>query len=288
MYRFLLTPRWVGGLALAVVLALACVALGAWQWDRREQARERNAPVLANYATDPRPVTEVLGTQPSTGVLPRDAEWTPVRARGRYVPEQTLLVRNRPLDGRPGYHVLVPLRLEDGRTLVVDRGWLPTGATGAAPDAVPAPPSGVVDVVARLRPPEPASERDAPAGQVQTIDLDAIAAALDAPDLVTSAYAVLAEEDPPVSSAPVPLPRPAVDEGPHLSYSLQWFVFAAGIFVGYGVLARRTARDLAAEAGGPPRPPRPARRRPTAEQEEDALLDAAEQSRPPGHRARSG
>lgn len=278
MYRFLLTPRWVGGLALAVVLALACVTLGAWQWDRREQARERNAPVLANYTTEPRPATDVLGAEPSPGVLPRDAEWTPVRARGRYVPEQTLLVRNRPLDGRPGYHVLVPLVLDDGRTLVVDRGWLPTGATGAAPDAVPAPPSGPVEVVARLRPPEPPSERDAPAGQVQTIDLDAIAAALDAPDLVTSAYAVLAEEDPPASPAPVPLPRPTVDEGPHLSYSLQWFVFAAGILVGYGVLARRTARDLAAEAGAQPRAPRPGRRRPTAEQEEDALLDAAEQS----------
>jgi hypothetical protein len=95
---------------------------------------------------------------------------------------------------------------------------------------------------------------------------------------------VLASEDPRPQVAPVLLPRPQVDEGPHLSYSLQWFVFAAGCLVGYGVLARRTAADLAAErAAGepgsrpvPPRPPVPARRRRSDEEEEDALHDAAE------------
>jgi cytochrome oxidase assembly protein ShyY1 len=176
--------------------------------------------------------------------------------------------------------VLVPLRAASGAVLLVDRGWLPTGATGEAPDAVPAPPEGRVEVVARLRPPEPAQDRSAPQGQVHTIDTTAIARTLGTDDLVLGAYGVLDGEQPSASPAPVALPRPVVDEGPHLSYSLQWFVFAAGVFVGYGVLARRTAQDLREAAGSAPVPvARPAGRRPTAEEEEDALLDAAEQQR---------
>ncbi|MFP5333780.1 MAG: SURF1 family protein [Actinomycetes bacterium] len=275
MYRFLLTPRWLGGLALAVALAAACVVLGTWQWDRREQARERNSPVLANYASPPVTLDDVLD-DPTGEPLPRSREWTPVEASGSYRPQDTLLLRNRSLHGRPGYHVLVPLELDSGGALLVDRGWVPTGATGAGPDDVPPPPTGRVDVVARLRPPEPALDRDAPPGQVQSIHLASIAATLEDPTLATAAYAVLASEEPSPSRAPVLLPRPVIDEGPHLSYSLQWFVFALGAFVGYGFLARRTAHDLRAVAGPTPSAGRPARRRPTAEDEEDALLDAAE------------
>jgi len=274
----MLSSRWIGGFLLAVLLALACVGLGSWQWDRREQIRAHNAPVLANYDTDPRPVAEVPGAT-SDERLPTALQWTPVVLRGSYLPQDTVLVRNRTLEGRPGYHVLVPLALDDGRTLLVDRGWLPTGATGAGPDSVPAPPPGEVEVVARLRPPEPDLGRDAPPGQVQTIDLPHIAGMMPGQDLVTGVYGVRAAESPAADPSPVALPRPIVDEGPHLSYSLQWFVFALGVFVGYGVIARRTAHDLRAAESGAPLPQRPSRRRrPSAEDEEDAELDAAEQA----------
>lgn len=267
MYRFLLTPRWIGGLALAAVVAAVCVLLGTWQWDRREQAAARNAPVVANYDAAPVPVQDV----PAVGddVLPDEAEWTPVTASGTYLAERTLLVRNRPLNGRPGYHVLVPLRLASGGVLVVDRGWVPTGATGLEPDVVPPPPDGEVEVVVRLRPPEPPAERDAPPGQVHRIDPARVADLLPGEDVVGGAYGVLASEQPGPDVAPVLLPRPETTEGPHLSYSLQWFVFAAGAFVAYGVLARRTARDLGAAPAARPR------HRPSAEDEEDALVDAA-------------
>lgn len=274
MYWFLLTPRWLGGLALAVVLAAVCVLLGTWQWDRREQAAARDAPVVANYEAAPVPADEVLTGELADGVLAEAAEWTPVTARGTYLADETLLVRNRPLNGQPGYHVLVPLRLASGETLLVDRGWVPTGATGQAPDVVPPPPTGEVELVARLRSPEPPAEREAPRGQLHRIDTRQIASILAGEDVVLSAYAVLASERPAPESAPVLLPRPQTSEGPHLSYSLQWFVFAAGVFVAYGVLARRTARDL--RAAPAPRP----RRRVTAEEEEDALVDAAEGTRP--------
>jgi len=154
--------------------------------------------------------------------------------------------------------------------------------------------------VARLRAPEPTDERGAPAGQAQRINPDALAPALAdasggrfaAQDVVTGAYADVASEDPAPAVAPAPEPRPALDEGPHLSYALQWVVFAIGALVGFVVLARRTAEDDAEELAARPAgwegqrpagrpagraPKRTGSRRPTAEDEEDALLDAAEQ-----------
>jgi cytochrome oxidase assembly protein ShyY1 len=282
MYRFLLTPRWLGGVAVALALAALCVLLGTWQWDRREQRLAANAPVLENYDDPARPVEQVLPSRHAP--LPPAREWTPVRVSGEYLTSGTLLLRNRPLDGRPGYHVLVPLRLDGGGDLLlVDRGWVPAGRSGSGPDAVPAPPTGEVEAIVRLRRPEPAADREAPPGQLLRIDLGAAAGLLgreEGGSLRSGAYGVLDAETPAPGQAPVPLPRPALAEGPHLSYSLQWFVFAAGVLVGYGVLASRTASDLA--AAGPPSAAPPAPRRPrrvSAEEEEDAILDAAERTR---------
>lgn len=242
MYRFLLTRRWVGGLALAVAAAVACVLLGTWQWGRHEARVARNALVVANYDREPVDADQVLRSGPGWR-LPVGATWTPVRLVGRYDPDGTVLLRNRPLDGASGYHVLVPLETADGRRLLVDRGWLPAGEDGDRPDAVPAPPSGQVEAVVRLRPPEEASDRDAPAGQTYRIVPAALPsdAGAGGSGLVTGAYGELAGEVPEPAEAPVLLPRPELEEGPHLSYALQWVMFALLALVGFGVVARRTA-----------------------------------------------
>ena len=62
---------------------------------------------------------------------------------------------------------------------------------------------------------------------------------------------------PPAAAGLVAIPPPdAVDEGPHLSYAVQWFLFAGLLFVGYGVLARTRARrpeePVLTAAGGAP------------------------------------
>jgi cytochrome oxidase assembly protein ShyY1 len=266
VYRFLLSWRWLGAFLLALAVAAGCVLLGHWQWDRREQRLARNALVTQNYDSEPVPLENVL----VEGRLPATAEWTPVRLPGRYLARDAVLLRNRPLDGRPGYHSLVPFSTDAGPVLLVDRGWLPIGETGKGPAENPAPPTGDVELVVRLRPPEPALAGDRPAGQVYRITPASVPLPEPAADrLVDDAYGVLAQEVPTPAKAPQLLPKPELDEGPHLSYSLQWFVFAVGALAGFVVLIRRTAQD-----DEPPPPSRHRPRRPTAEEEEDALVDA--------------
>lgn len=261
MYRFLLTRRWISGLALAVVAAIVCLLLSSWQWHRREERLARNHVVTSNYDRTPVPLSQVV--RPGDADLDFARSWTPVEVRGRYLTEATILVRNRPFDGTPGYRVLVPLRADDGTVLLVDRGWVQIGATADQPDAVPAPPSGEVRVVSRLRVPEPVSDKQAPPGQTQSITPSALTGQLSTHGIqpahvVTATYGILASEDPAPAGSLQPFPKPELDEGPHLSYSMQWVVFAVMFVGGWVLLVRRQAEDDAweAEHSGQPAPPR--------------------------------
>ena len=229
----------------------------------------------ANYDSAPAPVATLL---PALDAFEGSKEWSPARMRGTYLSHEQLLVRTRPLGGNPGFEVLVPLLLEDGTVFIVDRGWVPTGSSHDSPDAVPAAPAGTVEVIARLKPGESRiSGRTAPEGQVATIELDDIAGTLDAP-VYTGAYGLMVSESPAAAENPTPLPRPARDEGSHLSYAFQWFVFAVLGFIGLGWAIRQEYR--LANAEDPDERKRAAERarrkalRPLTDAEiEDALLD---------------
>ena len=225
--RLLREAPWARALLGVLALAAIFVLLGRWQLDRRQERDERNARVEANYGAQPVPLAQLL---PRAGTpLPASLTWRPVSVSGVYQPADTLLVRNRTLRGDGGYEVLVPLRTETGRVLLVDRGWLPAGRTGAGPDRVPAPPPGPVELVVRLRPGEEAGGRRAPPGQLPAVDLQLVADALDGTvgSELEGGYGVLAAESPRPAQAPVLLPRPEQEPGPHLAYAVQWFGFAA-------------------------------------------------------------
>jgi cytochrome oxidase assembly protein ShyY1 len=135
----------------------------------------------------------------------------------------------------------VPLCTATGAVLLVDRGWVPAGATAARPDAVPSPPPGTVDVVVRLRRPEPAMGRTPPPGQAESIDVARIAGRLGDP-VAYSGYGVLDREDPRPQQAPTLIPRPSTDLGPHLAYAIQWWGFAVTAYVLLVVFAIREAQ----------------------------------------------
>ena len=81
-----------------------------------------------------------------------DDEWRLVTATGSYLTDETVVVRYRTRKGNSGVDVVVPLQPADGPALLVDRGWLATGNSGAAVvDDVPDPPSGTVTVTGWVR-----------------------------------------------------------------------------------------------------------------------------------------
>lgn len=269
--------RWTGYIAVAVLFAIACGFLSHWQFSRNEERSSQLALVDANYDAEPVSLAEALAPE---GELEASKEWSPVRLTGSYLADDQLLVRNRAHGGTSAFEVLVPFRTDDGRVLIVDRGWVPPGDPEPVPDSVPAPPSGEATVIVRLRPSEmsPASGRTAEAGQVPTVHLPTIADTLPSrAPIETGAYGMLVSEQPSPAVAPNPLPSPTEDPGPHLSYAIQWILFAImGFgFIGYIIVSeRRIRREEAAESSGAALSPRPARRRDRDADAEDALLNA--------------
>lgn len=277
--------RWAIYISLAVVFAIACAFLSNWQFTRNVERSGQLALVTANYDAEPVPLGDLI---PAGAELDPGDQWRPVLLVGEYLADDQLLVRNRPHGGTAAFEVLVPFRLDDGRVLLIDRGWVAPGEDQPVPDAVPAPPEGEVTVVARLKPDEqlPSSGRSAPEGQVPTINLPLIADTVSpaAAPLERSAYGIMVSEDPAPATVPEALESPSEDPGPHLSYAIQWILFAVMgfVFIGYVIRTERRHRREDAEDTAEDDPtesaqPRAAasRRRDRDAEDEDALLDAA-------------
>jgi cytochrome oxidase assembly protein ShyY1 len=235
--------RWHRYLALAIAFAIGCGLLSWWQFARRADTAAETALITSNASAPPVPLPRLL---PSRTAYRTTLQWRTVEVEGSYLTQDQLLVRNRvDPNGDPGFEVLTPFRLGDGTVLVLDRGWVPIGTKQDRPDSVPAVPSGTVTVRARLQGNEgPLPGRTAPAGEIPSIDLQAVAKRVGLPTY-TAAYGQVRSESPAVSPAPQRIePQPAdtgVDEGTHLSYGIQWILFA---LLGFGALGWSIRRDL--------------------------------------------
>lgn len=251
MYRFLATPKWLAGIALAAAGVVLFVNLGFWQLSRLEERRTHNA-TLAERGEQP----TVDGGQ-LMGDDPDDLAFRRISLVGTFEPAREVLLTPRSLDGRAGHHVLTPLRTEEG-LVIVDRGWVPLGAS-EPPVAAAAPPDGDVRVDGLLL-------AGAEAGRAGTFDGRQGLEFVNAPDLgrlegwlgepVAPLYVLARTQEPPgPHDLPVRGQPPVIAEGNHFSYAVQWFAFAGVVLVGFPILVRRTARDRRdAEDAGEPRP----------------------------------
>ena len=277
-------PYWLRAGLLVIALSVACIFLGRWQWGRHEGKLAMAQQIDRAYDAPPTSLTDLVPVP--TRPLPAVEQWRPVQARGTYLGDDTVVIRNRPNEnGEYGYEVVVPFRVDGGPVLLVDRGWIPNGASGARPDSVPAAPTGEVTVVARLRPSEPPTTSQAVPGQAERIDVPRLTTAVGRP-AVTGAYGVLAQEQPAPANAPTLIPRPDEDLGPHLAYAIQWWLGAVTVYVLLVVYARKEAQrrllgpdEPAARAGDDHRRPGPgfgrrSGRRELTDEEWEDLADA--------------
>jgi cytochrome oxidase assembly protein ShyY1 len=148
--------------------------------------------------------------------------------------------------------VVTPLQLDDGRILLVQRGFVPLGVEA---EAAPAP-GGDVDVVGRLRRSEERRRgqlSDPSTGdltEAHRVDIPRLEGQLRGP--VVPMYIELAASEPAEAGPfPVPVDAPELTEGPHLSYAVQWFIFATCVGVGWVFAVRRSisARRARAASG---------------------------------------
>lgn len=237
---------WLVSHLLVLALVVVMVNLGLWQLRRLDDRQDRNEAVVSRGELAPEPVADVLGGldyEQAAGV-----EYRRVTASGTYVAADEVLVLNRSFDGAPGAWVLTPLVLDRGAaTVMVNRGWINFALTQADDRSAVDPTSGAVRVEGIVRPTSTASGlqvADPAEGVLRALarpDLERLQQQLDYP--ILSGYIQLTSQTPAISGdLPAPVPPPELDDGPHLSYAVQWFLFSTIAAVGYPLVLRKLAQ----------------------------------------------
>jgi surfeit locus 1 family protein len=200
----------VAGL-VAVLVAAGCVRLGIWQLDRLAQRKARNAALASRLAL---PTLEVRDGH----IAADSASQRRVMARGVYDFSAERTWPGRSFEGTPGVALITPLRLADGSAVLVDRGWVPS------PDAFHV---------------DHTRYREADTATIEGIALVPPRGRGDANPAGFLPFVIQLQTPEPVQGLPLRWPAPAFDNGPHLSYAIQWFSFALIALVGTAAMIRR-------------------------------------------------
>ncbi|MEJ2508097.1 MAG: SURF1 family protein [Gammaproteobacteria bacterium] len=132
-------PRLWPTIATLVLLPIL-IALGFWQLDRAQEKRE----IQQRFEQRTREAPLVLGARLVDS--PKAVHYRRATARGVFDAKHQLLIDNKVYEGKAGYDVLTPLRIQGTDTWVlVNRGWVPQGRSRKDIPTVPVP-EGTVEV----------------------------------------------------------------------------------------------------------------------------------------------
>jgi surfeit locus 1 family protein len=238
--------QWILTTLLALLGAALCIRLGIWQLDRLDQRRTFNAHFQSVSTMSP------LDLNADTTSDLASMEYRAVTVRGTYDFANQVALLNYYNEGIYGYHLLTPLRLDDGRAVLVDRGWIPADGNGTPEgwsrydEAAQAEVEGVMRLgVAKA----PFGGRADPAlapGQTRLdfwnfIIFERLAAQIPYP--ILPVY-IQPNPDPADTEPPIPTqPEIEITEGPHMGYAIQWFFFASILLIGYPFFVRKQETD---------------------------------------------
>ena len=230
--------RWLALLLFVAVLGVVFVNLGQWQLRRLHERRDNNQVIRANVAA---PVAEF--NQVFTHPIGDADEWKRVRVTGIFDAARQYVIRYRQNGDDDGYQVVTPLHTDSGKTVLIDRGLVVLAGGTQIPNTAPAPPTGSVTVVGRVRQNE--TGRDSAVvpvdGHARLINSDKIGADLQMP--VVNGYIDVLTMDPrdPLPVETIQLPE--LSDGPHFWYAVQWFMFTGMGVLGVVVFIRGDLRD---------------------------------------------
>jgi len=236
----MLHRKWLITTLLVLLGTALCVRLGIWQLDRLEARRAFNAQVESMRALPP------LNLDKDGSDSIQDMEWRAVQVIGHYDFENQIAIRNQYYGGQYGYHLMTPL-LFDGTAVLVDRGWIPADGNSAPDDWRKYDEVGEVNLSGQIRlgqgklaiggVADAMPENGVRLELWNNADVARIAGQLPYP--ILPVYIQL-DADAQDTEPPIPFqPEIELTEGPHFGYALQWFTFAAILFVGYPFYLRK-------------------------------------------------
>lgn len=205
--------------ALALLAAVVFIRLGLWQVARLRERQAHNRIVIEQQRNALVPLA----------MLPRDstARYRGASADGHFDYEHEIVLASRTHNGSPGVELLTPLRVAGTDTAVlVNRGWV-YSADGGTVDLArwrEADSAHVAGYVEAFAPDAGVTASPTSSRLVRRVSRQEIAARIPYP---MAPWYLVSRTDSASIAHPVRRSTPSLDEGPHRSYALQWFFFAA-------------------------------------------------------------
>lgn len=205
-----------------LVMTAILIGLGVWQLERLQWKLGLIAEVNGHMAAPPVSLAAILKMRAD------EAQYRRVSLNGYFDNSAEAYVFTTGPDGEAVYHVLTPFKTDDGRTMLVDRGYVPKDKLDPATRVAP---EGETRVVGVWRVPDAPGAFTPAADLAHRIwyarDLAGIAAA----DRITLAAPVLIEAGPAPNPGGWPKGGQTVVSfrNQHLSYAITWFGLAAGL-----------------------------------------------------------
>jgi surfeit locus 1 family protein len=214
---------WLLLAALLVILLTA--RLGWWQLDRAAQKTAMQRSLDERRALPPL-AADALPASGSLEPMLRDRR---AQLQGVWQADEVVYLDNRPMAGRTGFYVVMPLRLDDGTAVLVQRGWLPRDLrerTRIAPHRTPAGRTAVAGRIAPALPRLYEFEAAASGPIRQNLELDAFARERR---LRLRPWVLIEDESrPPADDGLLrQWPAPASTVHTNYGYAFQWFALCA-------------------------------------------------------------
>jgi surfeit locus 1 family protein len=148
------SPSWQRWLMLGVAAVGVAVtfSLGMWQLGR---AAEKTALQDAKQQQSDQVVLDgrTLGTARDEPQQRQALIHRRMLLRGQWLTEHTVFLENRQMNGKPGFFVMTPLKLEGtGAVVLVQRGWAQRSFTDRTALPVLQTPAGLIEVQGHLAP----------------------------------------------------------------------------------------------------------------------------------------
>jgi surfeit locus 1 family protein len=228
------------GATIATLIALVILCgLGSWQLERLQWKLALIETVNTNLKAPPLTLDQVLAREGEA------AQYRRVTLTGRFDHGKEAYAFTTSAAGEAVYHVLTPLRLEDGRIFLIDRGAVPERYLDPARRA-PGNPQGVVRITGVWRTPDPPGSFTPAPDRTRHIWYARDVAGIAAANNLKLAAPVVIDADATPNPGGWPRGGQTVVEfrNQHLSYAVTWFGLAAcllGVWLAFHISRGRLA-----------------------------------------------
>jgi surfeit locus 1 family protein len=220
---------------LALVAAVVFARLGLWQLARLREKVRRNASIAAQQFDPAAPLAS----------MPRDtagAHYRKATVSGRFDYDHEVVLGARTHQGSPGVDLVTPLRIAGSDTaILVNRGWVysPDGATVEHASWRERDTSTITGYIEVYAPDAGVTKVSREPRLVRRLSRSELAPRISYP---LAPYYLVATGDSADGAHPARRELPALDEGPHRAYAMQWFAFMAIALAGAGLVIARERR----------------------------------------------